>query len=126
MENREIGENNPFLGDVSQETLAQAVRAMRCEKWSISDGVLDIRGTRFKNLPDMAGFNIVIAFPDFRDELTLGRLKELTRAAHQDPELSPTKVLPGVWRITVNNGGSKVTVEEPTEADAYLYALENV
>lgn len=111
--------------DSTQEALAQASRALICPKWSIADGVLDIRGARFQNLPKLSNFNVVIALPDFRDSQTLDRLKELARAAHQDPDLTPVKVQPGVWRITVNKGGSKTTVEEPTEVDAYLSALEN-
>ena len=102
----------------------QAIRAMRCGKWAIAEGVLDLRGTRFSHLPDLSKINVVIALPDFRDERTRAHLAELVRAYYGGEFKAPQYVKTGVWRATVNKGGSLSTAEEPTEVDAYLFALE--
>ena len=113
------------LPETLSEELKQAARAMQCPRWRVADGVLDLRGPRFKNLPPMDRFNIIVALPDFRDEETMAHLKKLAREAWGNPDLAAVETGPGVWRITLNKAGYSTTAEERSEADALLFALEH-
>ena len=112
------------LPETLSEELQQAARAMKCPRWNVANGVLDLRGPRFSNLPPLDRFKIIVALPDFRDEETMAHLKKLARAAWNDPALAAVKQGPGLWRITLNMAGHSTTAEEHSEAEAFLFALE--
>lgn len=101
---------------------ALATRAMTCPKWRVQNGVLDLRGSRLKDLPPLVGFSIVFCLPDFRDAETLNCLLERVRDAWKDPTIEVDAMPDASYPFRVVTAGGIFTGE--VEADALMLALE--
>ena len=101
------------------EKMALVLRAMRCKRWRVMDGMLDLRGGRIV-LPPMPAFSVVIALPDFSDTQTLACLRLLVQEAWNSAAIRAAHDGGGAWRVVTPSG----EFTGASEAEAMIAALE--
>lgn len=102
------------------EKMALVLRAMRCKRWRIMEGMLDLRGGRYAGLPPLDAFAVVIALPDFSDTQTLACLRLLVQEAWNSAAIRAVHDGGAAWRVVTPSGEFTGT----SEAEAMIAALE--